>query len=177
VRALWQSADLFERAAREARREEDRIAQAQPPPAPAPAPPEPEPEPSPPPPRPTQPPTPPPAPPPAATPAPAVDETQAIQEALSRYRRAAEALDAAAVAEIWPSAERRRLERHYADLESLQMTLGSCRIQEAEGSATATCRMEQRVKPKVGRELTTSQEVRIQLAKRGDRWIIESLSN
>ena len=105
----------------------------------------------------------------APPPQPARDDQAALLQLLESYRRAAEALDAAAVARTWPGVDRSRLERNYAELDALKMTLDGCQLRIDGAAATATCRMRQQVDPKAGRAVSNDQRVTFRCSRRRRR--------
>lgn len=100
---------------------------------------------------------------------------ESVRDAIERYRRAYERLDAAAAQSVWPAVDAGALSRAFGALESQQLAFDQCDIQIAESRASATCRGRARVVPKVGGGVESVQRTwRFSLAQSGDRWTIAS---
>jgi hypothetical protein len=117
--------------------------------------------------------------PPADAPAgPEVDDGAFVRQALDRYRRAYDGLDAGSAQAVWPAVDEGALSRAFDGLESQTLTFDECRVQlhSEAGTATATCRGTTRYVPKVGsREPRTEPRVwNFLLRKSGGDWKIES---
>ena len=116
---------------------------------------------------------------PAASAAPAVDEKQAVEELLDRYARAYEALDAGAVARLWPgmgSERQRGLAEAFAGYRWLELALSECSVEIAGASATADCRMRQSFELKVGKAAPLESAVRFRLERGADGWRIADVA-
>jgi hypothetical protein len=68
----------------------------------------------------------------------AAEET-AVLGTVQEYERAFEQLDVNATAELWPSVDRRALDRAFASIKSQELALESCAVVLAETTATARC--------------------------------------
>jgi len=107
---------------------------------------------------------------------PTVDEEVLVQQALQRYRRAYDGLDARSAREVWPRVNEAALTRAFDSLESQKLIFDACTVQLRGEAATAMCRGSARYVPKVG-----SHEPRVEprvwnftLQKRGTAWTIET---
>ncbi|HEV8629999.1 MAG TPA: hypothetical protein VGV61_06750, partial [Thermoanaerobaculia bacterium] len=118
----------------------------------------------------------PPEPRPSERSAPAEDEGTGVRDAIARYQRASESLDAAAVQAVWPNVDVAGLRRGFANAESLHMTVSGCEVKVQGDAATAVCQRQQRMQPKVGRALSSSQKVRFRLHRGGGTsWLIDGI--
>lgn len=126
-------------------------------------------------------PNPPPAPaaePPAtAEPKPAATEVDRVREAIRRYERAQNTLDADLYARVFPGAERSRVQSAFDNFRSQTVTFENVQIEVAPGGTRATARLHERrvAVPRVGSEQRLEGDRTIQLQKQGDGWIITGL--
>jgi hypothetical protein len=126
----------------------------------------------------TPPPTPRPAAPvstPAAAARPAADATAGVNEAIQRYRRGFEALDAAAVQAVMPSVNAGQLAGSFNGYTSAQVSIGGCDVQVSGATATAVCQRDQTIQPKAGRQMRSNQRIRFRLSRTGDGWRIDGI--
>jgi hypothetical protein len=112
-------------------------------------------------------------------PAPAVrteiSDDRLIRVVLDRYQTAYSRLDAQAAAEVWPSVDRRALQRAFDGLAVQTVNLGRCDIRIAPGSAEADCAGTARWTPRVGGGTqSASRRWRFDLRHREGGWIIVS---
>ena len=114
---------------------------------------------------------------PNAAPTP-VSEDSAIAAVLEQYRGAASALDARAVAAVWPTTNTRALERAFGQLSSQEMSFAGCVMIVNGRQATADCGGETTYVPRVGNRnpRVESHEWRFELRKIGQRWVIDRVS-
>src|SRR5204862_5350963 len=78
------------------------------------------------------------------------DEAALVQQALQRYRRAYEGLDARSAQAVWPAVNEAALARAFEGLESQALTFDGCEVHLVAATATATCQGSARYVPKVG---------------------------
>ena len=129
-------------------------------------------------------------PPPAPTPAPApspIDlaaatvaaESAAIDVVLGGYRRAFTALDVERVAQVWPTVDRRALERAFRGLSKQAFEFHSCQVQPSGTEALASCSGRASFVPKVGGRATQveTREWQFTLSKQSGRWLITSVES
>jgi ketosteroid isomerase-like protein len=97
-----------------------------------------------------------PSPAPAAAPPPvaaaAATDERLVAATLRRFANAYQQLDADAVADVWPHADRRVLTRAFDSIESQQMYFENCDVQVSESGATASCGGWLTYVPKVGKK-------------------------
>jgi hypothetical protein len=107
-----------------------------------------------------------------------VSEESAIAAVLERYRGAASALDAKAVAAVWPTTNMRALERAFGQLNSQELSFAGCVSVVNGANATADCQGAATYVPRVGNRnpRVESREWRFELRKIGDRWVIDRVS-
>jgi hypothetical protein len=112
------------------------------------------------------------APPPVSTPV-AADE-QLVAATLRRFANAYQQLDADAVAEVWPQADRRVLTRAFDSIESQQMYFEKCDVRVSDSGATASCGGWLIYVPKVGKKdpRSVSRQWDFALQKGGGEWRI-----
>jgi hypothetical protein len=122
------------------------------------------------------------APPPAAAPLPAaavqrVNDPNAIESVLGRYRTAFSALDASAAHAVWPKVNTRELGKAFSSLEEQQLEFDKCQIDVNGARAVASCGGRTRYVPKVGSKnsQTVSQRWTFNLQKVEDRWLIDTV--
>ena len=114
-------------------------------------------------------------------PAPAVrteiSDDRLIRVVLNRYQTAYSRLDAQAAADVWPSVDRRALQRAFDGLADQTVNLGRCDIRIEPGSAEADCVGTARWTPRVGGGTqSASRRWRFDLRLRQGDWIIVSAS-
>ena len=121
---------------------------------------------------------PPPTAPPAEPARPAATEQDRIREAIRRYERAVSTLDADLYASVYPSVDRDKIRANFQSLRSQTLEFTIQKIEIAPGGASASVRgYEKRTAaPRIGSEQRFSGERAIQLEKRGDSWVIVSVS-
>jgi tetratricopeptide (TPR) repeat protein len=106
---------------------------------------------------------------------PVINDERLVEQALQRYRRAYEGLDAPSAQAVYPAVNEPALARAFDGLVSQSLVFDACEIQLLGGSATATCRGTARYVAKVGKREPVS-EPRLwsfTLRKGPDNWIIE----
>jgi tetratricopeptide (TPR) repeat protein len=104
------------------------------------------------------------------------DEDSLVKQALQRYRRAYEGLDAQSAHAVWPAVNQAALARAFDGLESQALVFDACDVRVRGDSATATCHGSARYVPKIG-----SREMRVEprvwsfaLHKNAGDWEIDS---
>jgi hypothetical protein len=114
---------------------------------------------------------------PNAAPTP-VSEDSAIAAVLEQYRGATSALDARAVAAVWPTTNTRALERAFGQLSSQELSFAGCFTRVNGTQATADCEGATTYVPRVGNRnpRVESREWRFELRKVGQRWVIDRVS-
>jgi hypothetical protein len=121
-------------------------------------------------------------PPPAAAPSePArngASEQEKIREAIRRYERAQSTLDADLYTRVYPSVDREKVRAGFESLRSQTVEFEVQKVEIAPGGASAVVRgYEKRAAvPRVGSEQRFNGNRVIHLEKRGDGWVIVSLS-
>jgi len=113
--------------------------------------------------------------PPAAAAAVVDTNTPRIQNALTRYRQAFNALSASAAREVWPTVNERTLSRAFDQLEEQQLSFDGCQIQVSnQQRAEALCNGSARYVPRVGSRTprVERRQWRFSLVKQGDEWLI-----
>ncbi len=130
-------------------------------------------------------PTPRPAPPPVAAaeppataePRPSSSEVDRVREAIRRYERAQNTLDANLYARVFPGADRARVQSAFDNFRSQTVTFENIQVDIAPGGARATARLHERrvAVPRVGNEQHVEGDRTIQLQKQGDGWVITGL--
>jgi hypothetical protein len=80
----------------------------------------------------------------------AADERAAVRAALGRYEAAYSALDTAAATSVWPTVDRRSLERAFDSLSAQRVTLNICEVGVTGQTAHASCTGRATWTPKVG---------------------------
>lgn len=100
--------------------------------------------------------------------------TTGIENAISRYRRAFNSLDAHAAREVWPTVDQRTLTRAFERLEAQNVSFDRCQIEVNNERAEARCSGTARYVPRVGsREPRVDRrEWRFSLVKKSDEWLI-----
>jgi hypothetical protein len=101
-------------------------------------------------------------------------DQQLVTAALRRFALAYEQLDANAVAEVWPHADRRVLSRAFDSIESQQVYFERCDVQVSGSAATASCGGWLTYVPKVGRKdpRSVSRQWDLALQKGAGGWLI-----
>ena len=118
--------------------------------------------------------------PPAASPLPAaaaavapIPDERLIRATLGRYEAAYGALDAAAAGAVWPTVDRRGLQRAFDGLAAQSVALGQCDIRINGASARAECAGSARWTPRVGGGTqNAARRWRFDLRNTGGQWII-----
>lgn len=105
-----------------------------------------------------------------------LDETAGVREVLSRYVYAYAALDARAVAAVWPTVNQAALGRAFAALETQNISFSRCEVTVSGGTARAVCAGTAAWTPKVGGRTPREDERTwtFALAHRDDSWAIVS---
>jgi hypothetical protein len=121
---------------------------------------------------------PPPTVPPAEPARPAATEQERIREAIRRYEKALSTLDADLYASVYPSVDRDKIHANFQSLRSQTLEFTIQKIEIAPGGASASVRgYEKRTAaPRIGSEQRINGERVIHLEKRGDSWVIASVS-
>jgi serine/threonine protein kinase len=121
---------------------------------------------------------PPPTAPPGEPARPAATEQDRIREAIRRYEKALSTLDADLYAGIYPSVDRDKIRANFQSLRSQALEFTIQRIEIAPGGASAAVRgYEKRTAaPRIGSEQRFNGERVIHLEKRGESWVIVSVS-
>ena len=108
-------------------------------------------------------------------------QKEVILTVLREYTRAFERLDVRAAEALYPSVDRRRLERAFRNLEEQQLQLADCDVSfTSAGGAAARCAGSATYRPKVGSRVVrlTDQEWTFSLARGGGGWqILEARIN
>src|SRR6185503_8031223 len=81
---------------------------------------------------------------------PVVDEELEIKQALQRYRRAYEGLDARSAQAVWPAVNQAALARAFDGLQSQTLTFDTCDVELHEDEANATCHGSAKYIAKIG---------------------------
>jgi len=121
---------------------------------------------------------PPPTPPPAEAARPAATEQDRIREAIHRYEKALSTLDADVYASVYPSVDRDKIRANFQSLRSQTLEFTIQKIEIAPGGTSASVRgYEKRsAAPRIGSEQRFNGDRVIHLEKRGDSWVIVSVS-
>jgi hypothetical protein len=106
----------------------------------------------------------------------AVDDPALIRDALQRYRRAYNALDARLAHAVYPGVDEAALTHAFEGLRSQLLEFEACSVDALAESARAVCRGSARYVPKIGsREpRAETREWTFRLKKNGGDWKIES---
>ena len=106
-------------------------------------------------------------------------ESAAIDVVLGGYRRAFTALDVERVAQVWPTVDRRALERAFRGLSKQAFEFHSCQVQPSGTEALASCSGRASFVPKVGGRATQveTREWQFTLSKQSGRWLITSVES
>jgi hypothetical protein len=104
-------------------------------------------------------------------------DRQVIDAVLGRYRSAFNRLDAVGAQAIWPTVDRRALERAFGQLERQNVRFSSCAIDVTGVVASARCSGRTIYVPRVGNrdERSENREWQFSLRKAGDQWNIASV--
>ena len=96
---------------------------------------------------------------------------------LGRYRTAFNDLDAVGAQAIWPTVDRRALERAFGQIERQDVRFTSCVVDVAGAVASARCSGRTNYVPRVGNrsERSENREWQFSLRKAGDQWNIASV--
>ena len=108
--------------------------------------------------------------------APAIDDTALIREALQRYRRAYNGLDARLAHAVYPGVDEAALAHAFEGLHSQSLEFDACTLEAQGDSARAVCRGSARYVPKVGSRASRA-EPRVwtfRLTKNNGDWTISS---
>jgi hypothetical protein len=117
-------------------------------------------------------------PPPAAAPPAAAAvvnaNTTGIQNALARYRRAFNSLDANAARAVWPTVNYPTLSRAFERLEQQNVAFDNCQIDVNNDRAEARCSGTTRYVPRVGSRTShiDQRQWRFSMVKVKDEWFI-----
>lgn len=109
---------------------------------------------------------------------PGVSEQDRIREVLHEYERAQSTLDPDLYARVYPSVDREKIRANFQSLHSQTLAFDIRKIEIAPGGASAVVRGHENrtAVPHIGSEQRFSGERVIHLEKRGDSWVIVSLS-
>ena len=101
-------------------------------------------------------------------------EREAVLLTLNQYEEALEGLNVGATVQVWPSVDRRALERAFSTLKSQGLTFEDCSIVWDESTATAQCDGTLEFVRRVGRPVpfTTQQRWVFRMRKVGSDWQI-----
>ena len=99
-----------------------------------------------------------------------------IQTTLTRFRTAYSKLDASAARDVWPSVDRRALERAFQSLKSQELRFDQCSLTVTGARAQAACKGRAMYVPRIGDQSprSTSREWTFELQKAAERWTIAS---
>ena len=105
-------------------------------------------------------------------------EEYAVRRALHSYEEAAEDLDVAATANVWPTVDRGALSRAFATLKSQGLDFRTCSITVNDSRAVAECRGTLQFVRKVGNSipLTSEQQWIFKMRRFGADWKIDAVS-
>ena len=102
-----------------------------------------------------------------------MSDERRVRAALDRYQMAYSQLDATAARAVWPSVNRRALERAFGGLASQTITLGQCTVRVNGGSAQADCSGSARWTPRVGGGTQSApRRWRFDLQNTAGEWVI-----
>ncbi len=115
----------------------------------------------------------------AAPPATDAAGTAEIRDALSRYRRAFNGLDAGSARAVWPTVNVQALSRAFDRLETQSFEFDSCAITLGNARAVASCSGSATYVPKVGnrRARSETRHWRFDLRQRDGEWLIETVDS
>lgn len=114
---------------------------------------------------------------PGRMPAPA--EIASIQDGLNRWASAYATLDAGKVSSAWPTMggnEKEKLEASFKEMTGYTVTFQGCQIVLPDARAAAHCVVRRTMAFKSGAPQTSSSRVLFQLERRGDRWVVVSVT-
>ena len=99
-----------------------------------------------------------------------------IRSTLTRFRTAYSQLDASAARDVWPSVDRRALERAFQSLKSQELRFDQCSLTVTGARAQAACKGRAMYVPRIGDQSprSTSREWTFELQKAAERWTIAS---
>ncbi len=109
--------------------------------------------------------------PPPPTPPAGPSDEDAIRGVLDRWARAYAARDARGVDDVQPGAAA-TLEKQFADLRSVQVSLSGCRISVRDAAATADCAEQFAAETRFGGKSNVGRRRHFSLQKSGDQWRI-----
>ncbi|MBA2603701.1 MAG: hypothetical protein H0U94_08945 [Acidobacteria bacterium] len=102
-----------------------------------------------------------------------MSDERRVRAALDRYQMAYSRLDATAARAVWPSVDRRALERAFGGLASQSISLGQCNVRVNGGSAQADCSGNASWTPRVGGgSQTAARRWRFDLQNTAGEWVI-----
>jgi hypothetical protein len=101
-------------------------------------------------------------------------DTARIEATLDRYRTAYASLDVAAARAVWPSVDRRALERAFGSLKSQGLDFDGCTTDVNGPDAMVACRGRATWVPRIGsqRPRTESHQWRFRMRKIDESWTI-----
>jgi hypothetical protein len=99
-----------------------------------------------------------------------------IRSTLTRFRTAYSQLDAGAARDVWPSVDRRALERAFQSLKSQELRFDQCSLTVTGARAQAACKGRAIYVPRIGDQSPrfSSREWTFELQKAAERWTIAS---
>lgn len=99
-----------------------------------------------------------------------------IRSTLTRFRTAYSQLDAGAARAVWPSVDRRALERAFQSLKSQDLRFDQCNLTVSGARAQAACKGRATYVPRIGDQSPrfTTREWTFELQKSAERWTIAS---
>jgi hypothetical protein len=106
------------------------------------------------------------------------EEEGRVKDALAQYERGFDNLDADAVRSVWPGAPA-NLRDTFAQYQfyRLEMVCEAISLNPEMTTATTLCRLGHFFEPKVGRRQTQDQRRQFSLQKRGNSWIIVTITS
>lgn len=112
----------------------------------------------------------------APVPGPSRDQS-AIQSVVGHYRSAFSNLDATAAAAVWPSVDRKALDRAFSQLSEQSFDFAGCEISVNGERGAASCTGQARFVPKIGNRTPQLVERRwnFTLRKSSDDWVIDTV--
>jgi hypothetical protein len=105
-------------------------------------------------------------------------EINSIGVVLGEYRRAFGYLNSAIAAAVWPTVDRRALDRAFSQLSEQEFTFSSCEVSVQGVLASAACTGHARFVPKVGNTTPRSEPRRwdFRLRKASSGWVIDGVN-
>ena len=88
------------------------------------------------------------------------------------YEAAYESLDAAAVSRLQPNLSQDQLARVFSQYRSYSMTVSNAQTSVTGNTATITCDVAVRIRPRVGDEQSFTRRTVFRLTRSGQSWII-----